>query len=257
MGWARRALPRRGRERLTERLEMPSHAIPGHDPRMSDAPAPGRWTPRTAASRFVEIAREHDARTLWFRVCGELCYRRLGLFELRLDVPPPDVPARMPLAFAPLAEADTADFATLRSSDPAETSGRLAAGHSCYLARAGEELVGACWVARGRLWSAYLGRHIDLAPDEACTYETYTDPLARGHGVGPALRAWVARELRQEGLSRLFATVDPDNAPAIRLVEKLGYRRIGTLGWLGVGARRTDFCRIRSDAEPPGAPGGS
>lgn len=257
MGWPGEVSLDGARGRLTERLRMPSHAPPGHDPPMSDVASRGRWTPRTAVSRFAEIAREDGARILWFRLWGELCYRRLGVFELPLAAPPPEVPARVPLAFAPLADGDAAEFASLGSSDPAETEARLAAGHGCFLARAGQELVGACWIARGELRSQYLGRRIELAPDEACSYETYTAPPARGQGVGPALRAWVAADLRDEGCTRLLATVDPDNAPAIRLVEKLGYRRIGTIGWLGVGPWRRAFCRMRAGARPPGLPSGS
>jgi ribosomal protein S18 acetylase RimI-like enzyme len=121
------------------------------------------------------------------------------------------------------------------------------------VARGEDELLGACWVARGRLWSAYLRREIELGPYEALTYETYTTPSARGLGVGPELRAWVVNRLREDGFRRLLATVSPDNRSAVRLVEKLGYRRVGTIGYLGAGGRRRDFVRLRPGALPPGA----
>jgi GNAT superfamily N-acetyltransferase len=213
----------------------------------------GRWTLRTAFSRFVEVAREEGARPLWFKVWGELCYRRLGLFELRLDSPVPQQPSRIPIAVAPLAVGQSAEYAALDpNSDPAEIGPRLAAGHSCFVARSGNEPVGSCWVAREALWSAYLRTNIELAGDEACTYETYTAPEARGRGVGPALRAEVARMLSEAGDRRLLATVHPENAPAIRLVEKLGYRRIGTIGYFGAGPWRKDFCRMRAGESRPG-----
>jgi RimJ/RimL family protein N-acetyltransferase len=59
------------------------------------------------------------------------------------------------------------------------------------------------------------------------------------------MRAQVAHELRDGGCRRLLATIEPENTPAIRLVEKLGYRQIGTIGYLGFGSLRRDFCRAR------------
>jgi GNAT superfamily N-acetyltransferase len=217
-----------------------------------------RWTLRAAASRFVEVGRDEGPRTVWFKVLAELCYRRLGIHELRLGGPIPQLEARIPIAVAPLAEHDVDEYAALSpNSDPAQIGPRLAAGHACYVARGGSELVGSCWVARGTLWSDYLHTNIDLAGDEACTYETYTAPRARGRGIGAALRGEVARILGEAGDSRLLATVEPENAPAVRMVEKLGYRRIGTIGYFGVGSRRKHFCRMEAGESPPGARGRS
>ena len=212
------------------------------------------WTPRSALTRAVEVAREEGPASLWFKVWGELGYRRLGLFELPLSRARPELPARVALSMGPYEpERDAAEYAVLSPfSDHALTEPRLGSGHSLFVARSGGELVGACWVARDRLWSSYLRREIELAPDEALTYETYTARSARGLGVGPALRAWVADQLGNDGCRRLLATVDPSNRPAIRLVEKLGYRRIGTLGYLGAGPLRRDFCRLAPGAAQPG-----
>jgi ribosomal protein S18 acetylase RimI-like enzyme len=221
---------------------------------VTDATAETKWTARTALSRFGEVAREDGARALWFKVWGELCYRRLALFELPLDSPVPQISARVPLRVAPLSKQDLRDYAALSPySDAAEADPRLAAGHSCFVARSGNELLGSCWVARGQLSSTYLRTRIELGPDEACTYETYVAPAARGKNIGPAMRAEVADELRKRGVRRLLATVSPDNRSAIRLVEKLGYRRIGTIGYFGLGAWRRDLCRMRAGAKGPGA----
>jgi ribosomal protein S18 acetylase RimI-like enzyme len=214
------------------------------------------WTARAVVRRFGEVARDEGPRALWFKVWGELCYRRLGLFELRLDGPLPSVAPRVPLEIAPLVDADLADYEQLRpGTDAGEKGPRLALGHSCFAARSDDRLVGTCWVARGSLWSSYLRTEVALAPDEALTYETYTWPEGRGKGIGAALRVHVAGLLAAEGCRRVLATVDPDNGPAIRLVEKLGYRRIGTVGYLGAGRRRRYFQRLEPGAAPPGAPG--
>ena len=77
------------------------------------------------------------------------------------------------------------------------------------MARSGNELLGSCWAARGQLWSTYLRTHIELGPDEACTYETYVAPAARGRGIGTAMQAEVVGELRERGARRMLATVSP------------------------------------------------
>jgi GNAT superfamily N-acetyltransferase len=216
-------------------------------------PSGGGWTARSALARTVEVAREEGPRALWFKVLGELFYRRLVVFELRLESDPPQPQPRIPIAVTPLGDADITDYSALHpTSDSREIACRLAAGHRCWLVRSGHELVASSWVARGRLWSAYLARWVPLAPGEACTYETFTAPTVRGLGIGPALRGRLARDLRDIGYRRLLATVGPENAPAIRLVEKLGYRRIGTIGYAGLGAWRRGFHRTYRGALAPG-----
>lgn len=217
-------------------------------------PSGSAWTARSAFARALEVLREQGPRALWFKVLGELFYRRLFVFELPLGSDPPLLRPRIPIAIAPLGDDDIVDYLTLHAgSDDADITGRLTAGHRCWVARSAGQVVASSWVARGQLWSAYLARHVPLAPDEACTYETFTATTVRGLGIGPALRGRLARHLRERGYRRLLATVGPENVPAIRLVEKLGYRRIGTIGYAGVGRRRRSFCRTRDGALPPGA----
>jgi GNAT superfamily N-acetyltransferase len=209
------------------------------------------WTARTALARSLEVAREEGPRGLWFGVLAELCYRRLAVFELALDAPPPQLQAHVPITVVPLADIDDCSALQPELSHD-EIARRLAAGHSCWLARTGDTVVATCWVASGELWSEYLGRRVPLAPGEACTYETLTTPSARGLNIGPALRGWVARDLHDRGYRRLLATVLAENAPAIRLVEKLGYRRVGTIGYAALGGWRRDFVRVRAGALAPG-----
>jgi ribosomal protein S18 acetylase RimI-like enzyme len=100
----------------------------------------------------------------------------------------------------------------------------------------------------------YLGGEVALAPDETCSFETWTDPARRGRGIGPALRAAVAARLAAEGNSRLLAMIYPENTPAIRLVEKLDYQRIGTVVALGPEGRRRLWLRMRPRRRRPGSP---
>jgi GNAT superfamily N-acetyltransferase len=210
--------------------------------------------PVEAARRAVEVLRDDGPRALWFGVLGETVYRRLALLELPLDEPLPQVAPSVSVDVAELREADVDEYAGF---DPDSTADdvrrRLADGHRCLVARHRGRPVHVAWFARGRLPSEYLGRDIPLARTEAATFGTFTAPEARGQGVGPAVRASMARDLREAGCRRLLSVVLPENSASLRMTEKLGYRRIGVVGFLRVGRWRRDFCRVRRGALPPGA----
>ena len=201
---------------------------------MTDSPAApeGRWTAALAARRLTEVAREEGLPALWVKLLGEAGYRRLGIHELLLG-PHLDSPsAGSELGFRVAGDDDRA----IAGVDEGERRARIDAGHRCHLALAGGSAVGACWVARGSVPLPYLGGAVRLAPGEACTYETWTDTSMRGRGIGAQLRLHVAHDLRDAGLGRLLAMVYPENDPAVRMVEKLGYRRIGAATVLCAGA---------------------
>jgi ribosomal protein S18 acetylase RimI-like enzyme len=63
--------------------------------------------------------------------------------------------------------------------------------------------------------------------DIARLYSIAVDHAARGRGVASALLRAVERGARARGSARLRLEVRRDNAGAIRLYEKLGYRRFG------------------------------
>nr|WP_249030659.1 GNAT family N-acetyltransferase [Sporomusa acidovorans] len=54
------------------------------------------------------------------------------------------------------------------------------------------------------------------------------DPAARGNGVASALMAEADRYFRENNVKRVRLEVRPDNRPAIRVYEKLGYYPGGT-----------------------------
>lgn len=85
------------------------------------------------------------------------------------------------------------------------------------VATAGHNLLGSAvaFFRRG----AQTGRLYSIAVGEA----------ARGRGVGEALLAAVERSARRRGCQRIRLEVRPDNAAAIRLYQRHGYRRFGSL----------------------------
>lgn len=207
--------------------------------------------------RFAEVLRDEGIRGLWFGVLANTVYRRLALLELALDRPIPDANSTVRVAFGELSETEIDELAAFRpDSDPSEVGRRLRDGHRCFVARAEGRLLAVSWAGVGRIWSEYLTREIPLASDERCTYGTFTSPAARGHNIATALRATMARELRAAGCRRLLSMVGPENKAGLRLPEKLGYRRIGVVGFVKLGPWRRDFCRVRRGWRPPGARAG-
>ena len=196
-----------------------------------------RWTPRSAARRFVQVAREEGPRRLWLKAWGELGYRRLVLVELAAGVP----------AIAPVGDGgEGLDVGELRDDEDPVRPGapdehvpvRLAAGHSCFVARRAGVVVASCWVARGALRSDHLGLELPLQPGEALIYEVYTAPAGRRQGVATTMQAWVASSLRAGGVDRVLALVDPENDEGLALFTRLGFRRAGTVRSAGLGRRR-------------------
>jgi SAM-dependent methyltransferase len=62
-----------------------------------------------------------------------------------------------------------------------------------------------------------------------------------------------ARSLGVAGYGRLVAVVVPENVAAFRPLEKAGYRRVGVMGYVGIGSWRYQFARCDKalESHPP------
>ena len=100
--------------------------------------------------------------------------------------------------------------------------------------RSDDALLGAIEISqivRGLFQSAYLGYHIG-APHARRGYMTEALGLAVSYSFGPL------------GLHRLEANIQPDNAPSIRLVRRLGFTLEGySRRYLKIGGRWRDHER--------------
>ena len=94
-----------------------------------------------------------------------------------------------------------------------------------HLASAGAVVLAASAPGEGLLGSALVlfRRGSTLAR----LYSIATDPAARGRGVGATLLAGAERAARERGCRALRLEVRVDNAAAIALYERAGFRRIG------------------------------
>jgi len=188
------------------------------------------WTPRAVLQRAAEVVRTDGLRSLWFKVWGEVAYRRVALFVRNLETAPRPVTSVPPLQPGVLTADELPEYLALRpEASAAEVQRRWAAGQQCFTARHQGRLVHACWAAHGRAWIAYLGREIELAPDEVYSYESFTAPDFRGHNAAAVRSVFMQTELIKAGVRRLVAVAVPDNYPAVRAIEKAGYVRAGTL----------------------------
>jgi len=224
-------------------------------PIRTDSPAvDGYWTPGAVVRRVAEVLREQGVRMLVAKVVGELVYRRYVLYEFSLDRQAPTTAARVPLEYGLLTDADVDEYLAFRHGATAdEVRARLATGHRCFLARARGEIVHARWYATDRVFFFGLGYEVAAAPGSVIGYSALTAPEARGRGIAPAARVHALEALRADGYTREFAVVDPANRPAVRVVEKVGYRCVGSLGVLRLGSRRRPFVRLVEGALPAGA----
>jgi hypothetical protein len=202
---------------------------------------------------LAQVLREQGVRGLWFgALAGANVYRRLELVELDLQRPPPAAPAAPTLDFGFLG-ADELD-AYLALEVPGSTDGpsdRLRRGDRCFVARDGGEIVSSRWIASRRAHVAYLGRWLDLEPDDTYLYETFTHPSRRGRSVSAAAGTRLAAALAAEGRRRILAGVLRENHAGTRAYEKAGYRRIGCIGYVKLGPWRRDFQRMRHAVTGP------
>lgn len=62
---------------------------------------------------------------------------------------------------------------------------------------------------------------------------TYVDPEHLGRGVGPALLTELVAIARQRGHHALIAQISSDNVPSLKMAERAGFERVGTLREVG------------------------
>lgn len=175
--------------------------------------------------------------------------------ECPLDKPIPEVMARLPVAISLLRESEVDEYVGLRpEADPSDIRRRLAAGQWCFVVRYEGRIINASWVTTQQAWIDYLAYEIRLAADEVYTYESFTLPGFRGQNIAPARLAQMLRCFRDAGYRRVLSAITPENKSAFRPVEKLGYRPFGVMGYVKLGPWRWDFCRVKPNVRPPGAP---
>jgi ribosomal protein S18 acetylase RimI-like enzyme len=213
----------------------------------------GYWTLGGAVGRAREVVREQGSKALWFKLLGETAYRRLAVYEFQLDRPIPAAPLQDVVELDFLRPDEIEDYLRLLPrADPEVVRARLSQGHRCLVARTERRIAHVRWSSTTAVLVDVLGCIFTLAPGTELGYGTFTDPDLRRQGLARAVRVEMLHRLRDEGLARSLAIVEPENTPALVLNETFGFRRIGLIGRLGAGSTRYCFCRTNAGEIPPG-----
>ncbi len=212
------------------------------------------WTPRSVARRAAEVARAEGLGSLAFRVIGELGFRRMLLMERPFEPPLADVDPGLPVEFRE-ATLDDADVLAALSpeADMAEVRRRFDAGHVCWVGVLEGRVVQCCWIGIGRARIDYLDAELVLPPLVGYLYELYTEPGLRGGRLHRAMYPHIFRAFAHRDPVAVCAAFHPENR-IHRIFERLGFRPVATIGYVGIGGWRKLFYRPLSgaDARPRG-----
>jgi L-amino acid N-acyltransferase YncA len=113
----------------------------------------------------------------------------------------------------------TSTFET-REREPAEIAAAIADGrHPLIVADLGDRLAGFAVTSQYSERDCYAG---------VAECSVYVDPEARGGGVGTALMEGLADEAARRGFHKLIGKLFTSNEPSMRLMERTGFRVVGT-----------------------------
>jgi L-amino acid N-acyltransferase YncA len=113
----------------------------------------------------------------------------------------------------------TSTFET-RERGPAEIAEAIAAGrHPFLVADLGDRVAGFAVTSQYSERDCYAG---------VAECSLYVDPEARGGGLGTALLEGLAAEAERRGFHKLVGKLFDTNEPSLRLMERAGFRVVGT-----------------------------
>ncbi len=195
---------------------------------------------------------------LWFRGLSRArLYRRLILVERKLSESVPEISVSVPVRVRALAESEINAYMAFRpEQDAAEIRRRLDEKEWCFAVWHEQQIVHVAWAVSGRrVRIHYLSTVIEVAPDEVYIYDIVTAPSFRRLGVASLRSVEMMRYFRDRGYRRLLGVVRPADGSAFR--QNVGYRRIGVIGYTGLGPWRHRFCREERGVVPLGASDGA
>lgn len=113
----------------------------------------------------------------------------------------------------------------------------------CYVAKREGRVVAATWSSRGPTCQVKeLGRELGIPAQETYGWGTYCAPKYRGLNVVPRLVSHAISELaRNHGKTACVGIVVTSNSRMLRAMGKLGFRKVGRIGYLQVGTFRLHY----------------
>jgi GNAT superfamily N-acetyltransferase len=206
-----------------------------------------RWTPRTIAVRAIEVSQAEGLPGLALRVLGELGYRRMILMERPFDLTMADVDSRADVVFRQADAADADELGGLiRHAGPDVVRRRLAAGHICWIGLLDGRIVQCCWIGIGRARIDYLDAELVLPPGVGYLYDLYTAPELRGLGLHRTMYPHIFRSFASWNPLAVCAAFHLENRMH-RIFERLGFRTVATIGYIGIAGWRKLFYKPVTD----------
>jgi hypothetical protein len=211
---------------------------------------------RTTLDEVRAAFQRGGARTVAIKALQELgLYRRLDLVDVPLAPKPMRGEASRDGLVARELEAtasDLAAYARFRPDVPAgQAAERLRRGERCYLVDENGEILSAVWTTPAPVRLEYLECTVQIAPPDVYGYDSFTLASRRGEDLATLRSELMKATVRREGWRRLIATQLAENVSQGRRAARFGYRRLGVIGWYGVGSWRRLFVRVDDDADPP------
>jgi RimJ/RimL family protein N-acetyltransferase len=189
--------------------------------------------------------RRMAAKGLLLKVLAKLVYRRVVLFERELRDLWMEHSSDVPLRVRRLQRKDVPAYVAFREKQSAEeVHRRLDEGSFCYVTWTGDRISSAVWYRSGPAWVPEINRHLAVAPSDIYAYDSWTAREMRGRNIAAVRGERTMKLLRGAGYERQIGYALAENPSALRVHEKLGMRRVGTLGYVQLGPLRLDFTRI-------------
>jgi GNAT superfamily N-acetyltransferase len=197
-----------------------------------------------ALKRAIAVLREEGLRSFWFKLIGELGYRRMLVVEYRLDDPVPAFSARLPVRNDLLKASEVNAYLAFRPEiGQTEVINRLKSSQLCFVAWHEGRIVSACWSSAPPVQIEYLACESQLGDGDAYLYDKFTLPAYRGHRIANAVRVYQLQHLRQAGYRRAIGALVPENKTALRDNAKGGFRPVGMIGRIKIGPWQRIFRR--------------
>jgi GNAT superfamily N-acetyltransferase len=193
---------------------------------------------------------------------------RLIFFAADLTQAFPRFDARVPVEIRPATPEDFETFAPAFERigvDRPEIRRRTARGDVAIVAVAGGTLTHAQWITFVSPWVSEIGAQLVLGPGEACSYQAYTPPEWRGHGIYPAVGVAIREYERSHGGVRHISWAWASNFESLGPLSKLSRptRMIWSVWVLGMrrpvalGVTRRESPPLVRPAHPPRTSGGA
>lgn len=122
-------------------------------------------------------------------------------------------------------------------------------GHLCFIADMNGEIAHYKWVALDEAYVSELNRNIRVSYNSAYIYSSYTVPKFRGFGLDTKVTMKVFDYLHERGIEKVYILVQFNNIPSLRVMQKVGYRKMGEVRFVQVFGFKKYECESRTEKD--------